>query len=1199
MELETGTRKAQELVAPLLGGVTSHLARFLNHVLPAIGDDWWKKLVVDRLSVNQQQRLAHQPGPSLTSLDLAALLRVLDQNWFEITSKNHLSAEARHYVKEMQTIRNRWAHAGTDGVPGEDVYRDLDTLQRFAAAIGADEAFLEEIRFAKKSMLIRESPMSIQVKEEAPQDPAPRLEGGAEFAPGQMVMLKSNPAIQGAVIEVLFSSQENRFKVFMGGGIQIYYASQLQGIVPAEERQPVTCEQFHARLTALQILHPGLSTLYSLNTARVDFIPYQFRPVLKFIRSDRPRLLIADGVGVGKTIEAGLILRELQARRDLRSVLIICPRPLITESKWLNEMKRFEEHFTHLDGPGLRHCINEMDLDGQWPEQHSRVIVPYSLFDETLLYGPDPGNKRKRKKGLLALDPPPRFDLVIVDEAHHIRNPETFSHKAVRFFCDHAEAVLFLTATPIQLGADDLFVLLNTLRPDLIIDKASFEHMVEPNPFINQAAAAARAQGDGWAGRTSSYLSEAASTAWGQAILKPNPEFTDMQRQLSEDGGISPEERIRLIADIESLHTFAGIINRTRRRDIGDFTLRKSQTVTVEFTSAQRELHDAILQVQAKIFLAIHGDKNVKFMMTTIRRQAASCLFGLAPFLQEILSRHLDELAWEEADDSATVADVKAIDKIEREIQAILKMAENLDPFDPKLEALRKIIRNKQNLSNNKIMLFSSFHHTLYYLRDQLGTGEFRIGLIHGKTPDEDRMDLRSRFESPREEEDALDVLLFSEIGCEGLDYQFCDCIVNYDLPWNPMRIEQRIGRIDRNGQRSESVAIYNLVTPGTVDASIYERCLLRIGIFEHAMGDAEEILGKITRDIRNIAEDLQLSEEERNHKLQQLADNEIRLIQEQNALEEKQVELFGIRVPQDHMKNEIEDASSFWLSPTAIQQLISFYLKETCEKDQDFILGEKPLKTLRLSQEARSALRNDLQKLSRLKSTVYGEWDRWLKGGDPNLSITFDAQCAAQNPKAAFITPIHPLAKQAAVALGQERPAAAAFQVTSDEAPPGTYEFAIYQWQFQGIRQDVVLQPVVNSPEITPLLTDLLAKAVETGSSRNFDVPATASSALDAQHHVLWTQAREDHVEKTRRMAQYRKESLNTSHAARVALLREQAEQSKDEKIRIMRQAQMASAEADYARRTQELDIAAERADIIAEPVAYGVLQILEENAE
>ena len=91
------------------------------------------------------------------------------------------------------------------------------------------------------------------------------------------------------------------------------------------------------------------------------------------------------------------------------------------------------------------------------------------------------------------------------------------------------------------------------------------------------------------------------------------------------------------------------------------------------------------------------------------------------------------------------------------------------------------------------------------------------------------------------------------------------------------MRVEQRIGRIDRNGQQSESVAIVNLITPGTVDADIYERCLLRIGVFENALGGSEEILGDIASEIKNIAENYTLSEEDRRAKLQQLADNKIR----------------------------------------------------------------------------------------------------------------------------------------------------------------------------------------------------------------------------------------------------------------------------------------------------------------------------------
>lgn len=1005
-----------------------------------------------------------------------------------------------------------------------------------------------------------------------------------EFVAGQIVVLKSNPTIKGVVVEIIPASPENRYRVFVDRESQTFYASQLiKEEKPEDDFQFLPVEQFHCFLTARQIRYPGLSTLFSVNAARIDFIPYQFRPVLRFIRSDRPRLLIADGVGVGKTIEAGLILRELQARRDIRSILIICPRPLITERKWEIEMKRFEERFNHLDGDTLRYCINEMYLDRVWPEQYQRAIIPYSLFDETLLSGS--GNN---KKGLLDLDPPPRFDLVIVDEAHHIRNTETIRHKTVRFFCDNAEAVVFLTATPIQLGSNDLFVLLNVLRPDLIIDRGSFEHMSEPNPFINQAVTIARAYDKKWTTLAKQNLDKAEETPWGQAILKQNPEFNRIRNRLSE-GNIGLEERIEMITELESLNTFSGIINRTRRRDIGEFTVRKPKTETVSFTDAQKELHDEILKIQAEIFIRLHGNANVMFMMSMIRRQAASCLFGLLPLLEEILSRHLDEYFWLDSENSNQQIDLN--NDIESRIHSIIQKARGLDPYDPKLEALIKIIRDKQALPNNKVMLFSSFRHTLSYLNRHLLSHGFRVGMIHGGVPDEERMAFRDRFAMDRGNNLALDVLLFSEVGCEGLDYQFCDCIVNYDIPWNPMRIEQRIGRIDRNGQKSETIAIYNMITPGTVDADIYERCLLRIGVFNNALGCGEEILGEITSEIRNIAEDLTLTEEERNRKLKDLADGKIRLIQEQEKLEERQLELFGLRLPQEQIKKEIEDSSSFWLTPLSIQRLVNRYIKEVCGKDQEFILGEKPVKTLRLSQEDRSCLLRDFKKLIRQNSSMYRDWEKFLKGGEPLLQITFDQTSASQHPEIAFVMPLHPLVKQAANFLDSSKRIVTKLKVVSDEVPEGEYGFAIYQWQLHGIKEDMILKPVTTSQAVTNIISGLLEKTEDIPFENRETFNSTNWDELEALHHTLWNEARTLHQKRTQELAEYRRESLNTSHKARMALLHEQLQQTNNEKISKMRQSQIATAQTDYDRHILDLESAMEKADITTELVACGVI--------
>ena len=1010
-----------------------------------------------------------------------------------------------------------------------------------------------------------------------------------EFAPGQIVFLKADPSTRGAVVAVLPGTPDNRINVFVDGNIHTFYPSQLQLEVQDDSRV-FSCDDFHAYLTALQIRYPGLSTLYSLNAARVDFIPYQYRPVLKFIKADLPRLLIADSVGVGKTIEAGLILRELQARSDVESVLIICPRPLVVEQKWQREMKRFDENFEHLNGEKLRYCINEMHLDGEWPEQYQKVILPYSLLDNTRLFGPGGSRKKKNGKGLLDLDPPPHFDLVIVDEAHHIRNQNTANHEAVRFFCENADAAVFLTATPIQLGSHDLFVLLNVLRPDLILDEESFNHMAEPNPFINRAVDAARAQERGWKQTAKEAFDHASATAWGQSILKSHPEFKRIRNQLASES-VSPEDRVQLITDMEALHTFSGIINRTRRRDIGEFTIRRPQTVKVELTTDQEELHEALLEIQKEIFRRLRGDRSVNFMVTTLRRQLASCLHGLEPLLEDILTRRLDELEWTEADAIDAMPSAELTTQIREQVLALLEKAKTLDPEDLKLEALRKVVRSRQRRRNNKTMIFSSFRHTLSYLYKHLAAEGFRVGMIHGGVPDEERLELRSRFEKPKAERDSLDLMLFSEVGCEGLDYQFCDCIVNYDLPWNPMKVEQRIGRIDRRGQESESVTIVNLITPGTVDADIYERCLLRIGVFESALGGNEEILGEITTELRGIAENYKLTREERRIKLQQLADNKILLVQEQEKLEAQQLDLFGLRFPDDRMEREVEEASSFWLSPASIQRLVTRYLLQKTGTEQEFILGEKSLKTLRLSEGARNTLLDDLQQFSREKTRVYREWEKWLKGSDQHLPITFEADCATQHPDAVFIMPTHPLVKQAAAVLNTEQEVVTTLKVRTNKVPPGRYEFAIYQWRLLGIRENLVLKPIASSDLLTPHLNYLLERA-EDGDTQESQT-SIQKDALEKTHQHLWVGAREKHRERTQALADYRRESLLTSHQKRVMLLEDKIAQATDPNIQRMRQSELVKAEADYRRRTQEFDEAMAKADITAEPVAYGVLEV------
>lgn len=1178
-----------------LGLATGELARFLELKLSSCSDGWWQSHVINKLSFQQQRIASERRQTSLQHFDLAALLRIFDQNWFELSDRFALPREGRNWIKELQTIRNKWAHLSAEDTPPAEVYRDADTLGRLLRlmeagpqSINAVEALMSSALGAMtegQTKLERSGPVEEMITD-AEADPAGKVH---LFKAGDLVTLRSDTTVQLPILEVVVGGAEVRYRVFQDGVKVTFYESQLQALdegVPKADL--VTTEELHARMTALQLLSPSAANLFSLRSGRVNFVPYQYRPVLKLIRSDRPRLLIADEVGVGKTIEAGLIIKELRARMDISSILVICPKALVAERKWQAEMKRFDENFTHLDGPLLRHCLHETDLEGEWPEQYEKAILPFSLFDSDLIFGAT-GKKSRKDKGLLSLDPAPAFDLVIVDEAHHIRNSDTFLHQSVRFFCDNARAVLLMTATPVQLGSDDLFTLLNVLRPDLVIDRASFEHMAAPNRFINEAIRLCREKGDSWQERAEVQLEEAARTDWGSLFLSEMPNFQSAFDQLKEED-MGDADRVALIRQLEELYTFSSVINRTRRRDIGEFTTRKPVTLTVEFTDDQRELHDRILSIIARIIGRSHGQQNVKFMMTTIRRQAASCLYGLAPFLSDMLDRKLDQLELIETTDRGDDMDLSFLDGIRAEIEELIQKAQDLDPEDKKIEAFITALKEKSVLANNKALVFSTFRHTLTYLAKHSEAAGLRFGVVHGDIPDEERAYLRKRFSLPKDDPDALDILLSSEVGCEGLDFQFCDYLVNYDLPWNPMRVEQRIGRVDRYGQESETISIVNLITPGTVDADIYLRCLKRIGIFEHAVGGSEEILGKITDEINDIAENFVLSDDERAARLKQLSDNSIRKIKEEQELEAKEAELFGLNIPRQSWQEEIKAAESTWLSPSAIQRCVANYLTTRLDESSEHIQGDKPLKNLRLSQAARNTLLEDFRALKRSVDPVTRQWEKWLKGGAPNLPVTFDQKAASDNPTAVHLSVLHPLVRQAARWLEVSEPLHCRLEVAAD-LPAGEHRFAIYRWAMHGIRPDEQLVVVADDSELEKGLIKALPSAQElTASGAEFEF-----HDFDQRHHSKWAAAQADHIAANQQLAEHRIQSLTVSHRARTKTLEDQLAKATNEKIRVMKQGEMSRANADFERRLAELKQAGSTGDIRAAPVMFGTIRVRE----
>ena len=1181
------------------------LAAWLSDILPGSGPDWWEECVMSNLSTLQYEKAIENHITKLEQFDLAALLRIAEKSWYIMTTYHYMPQNDRETIKDMKRVRTNWAHTPTVLLGKDTIITDIVYLTRFFQMIGNDSIISElddfKARIERPDLYDQEEDESTSRSEpvespsvEPPVETTPVVtEDNHTIKERSLVYVVGSPATKGMVFSISDLGETRKYEVFVDGEIKTFYEGQIALVEETAEYEWVSADMLRSCLSAYQINNPSAGNLYSLNAARIDFVPYQFRPALKLIKADEPRILIADSVGVGKTIEAGLIIKELQARSDLENIMIICPKPLVADRKWENEMKRFDEEFITLDGDSLGQAISDTDRDGEWPVRFGKTIVPYSILDSRTYEGEE--TKRHKTFGLVDLDPAPHFDLVIIDEAHHLRNgsmekEKAFAYKCVHYFCEHADAVVMLTATPLQTSDDDLFTLLNLLRPDVVIDKQSFTMMARPNPFLSQASHLVRAAKENWKSEALDALNQVLATQWGENVISKNPKFEEIRSVLQQET-ITREERVKLITDIESLHSFNMMLNRTRRKDIQDFCIRRTHTLETDFTPAQRELHDALLAFEVAALTKLHGARGVKFMMSTIRRQAASCIFGLAPYIRDLINRRYDQLM-DDPDDETDGGDLQYIDinDFQDIAQHILELADHLPEEDPKIDSILEIIRAKKQMENNKIILFSTFRHTLHYVRRKLLAAGIRVEQIDGSVNNDKRLELRYRFELPKEDPEAIDVMLFTEVGSEGLDYQFCDMMINYDLPWNPMRIEQRIGRIDRRGQKSEAVNIYNAITSDTVDADIYDRCLARIGVFEGSIGECEEILGEIGRQIELIALDTNLTDEERKIKLEQMADNEVRKAQEMTKLENEEKELFGFDLSNYTVSREILEAESPFLTARSMQHLVENYLNERIGAG-NYIQGDSLLKNLKLSALARSVLMTDLRSMGGYRDALRRKWELYLKGNEPNHPLTFDAETAERNRNAFFITPVHPLVKQAAVHFASSKTVNIHLEMHSDEIPAGDYPMSVYAWNYVGIRSNFRLMTICENEQLATELPEyiLTATAVDYSTKLKKD----AWKVLEEKHVHLWQEERDKHVEQTRQTASYKLESLKNNYLNRKLLLERKIAEDIDDRIALMHKTELENATVRYEQKVKEIEKQIERADILIEPVANGVVTV------
>ena len=597
-----------------------------------------------------------------------------------------------------------------------------------------------------------------------------------------------------------------------------------------ENRNFASYDDYMIVNTLFKIDNVNNNTISTLRASRTQFKAYQFKPLLKFFSSPEKRILIADEVGLGKTIEAGHILLELKARKEFRHAIIVCPKSL--REKWKSEMdQRFGIDFTIYggeDNEGNRYPTIADLYNAYLSGKDVHAIINY----ERIRYRkPRRGEESKRDQGLIDffLKNEIQQSVVICDESHRLRNEGTLSYAGAELLLQKSDAVIFLTATPVMIKEDNLYNQMHLLCPEKYSDVQMFSNrMSQGRPFV--IALSELSNGYDLKGiwkRLQDYqivhivmigdfpISEKMTV---EEHFSGDPIYERIKMLFQEPD--SAKTRAALQLNLVKMSAIQNEFTRTTKRQIRNELSKVNErfpcTVVVSLTPDEQKRFDRVINDYDEKE-NVNGSSNLGLVQ--IKRMVSSSVYGYCNERKN-LENGLDEFS----------------DKPDAKVDALIN--EILTPS--KSNYMRDV---------KKVIVFAVFVDTLKYLKIRLAQRGINCVMMDGSVAD--RQNIVDRFRV----DEGIRVLLSSEVGSEGLDMQFCDTIVNYDLPWNPMVVEQRIGRIDRIGQKAESIYIYNFVVKGSITEDIYERLEKRIDIFKGTIGDLEPILNANYKDGQSILE--------------------------------------------------------------------------------------------------------------------------------------------------------------------------------------------------------------------------------------------------------------------------------------------------------------------------------------------------------
>jgi superfamily II DNA or RNA helicase len=838
-------------------------------------------------------------------------------------------------------------------------------------------------------------------------------------------------------------------------------------------------------LTIRKIQRPLSNNVYSFQASRTAFYPHQLKPVLKFLESPKNRLLIADEVGLGKTIEAGLIIVEERARHDLRRVLIVCPSAL--RQKWQREMKqRFDEEFEILDSQGFRRFLADFEEHGEATQLRGIVSIQ-SIRAEDLV--------RDLEHAL------PQLDLVIVDEAHHLRNPETLSHAAGRALSDCADAMLLLTATPVHLGNQNLFSLLQLLDAEEFDEFSAFSRRLAANEHVIRAQ---RLLARDFPADLSTCVQalRAVETSPERRRFAENPIYADVIRRFEQYDGGRRDHVIELQRAVASLNLLGHVFTRTRKVEVHETKPQRTPyNIAKPFSPRESAFYREVTEFAQDWYLRrqmggllpeplFQGQQQIEsFAAMMLQRQAASSLPAL---IEQTLSAGEplvdpeEEASDDEMPPAAVLQNHTLSLKQDPNFRYLVSQYQDLENEDSKYASLVAQLRSLDaEEPGRKAIVFSFFKGTLRYLHRRLADDGFTSVVVHGdvpSTPNRPETDERGRRFERFQHDPTVRILLSSEVGGEGLDLQFCHIVFNYDLPWNPMVVEQRIGRLDRFGQKSERILIFNFFAPETIEDRILRRLYDRIQIFQQSIGDLEPILGGEIQQLERELLTSRLTPAEQTQRAQQ-----VEMMLERRKQEVAELEQVGDRLigQDEYFREELGRVQALgrFVTPGELEMLIRDFLKQHHPRAQLKPASTPGVMTLEVS--------DDLYEFVRKRSvpSEAGVAAFLARASRGTVAVTFASERAFENSALDFLTIHHPLVKAVATHYRTDSSsmhAVARVAMTSAAAPSGRYLFLVYLLEVKGLRNLLQFLPVfvnvATGARLTPdqnetLLSEIVAK--------------------------------------------------------------------------------------------------------------------------